>query len=100
MDITEIINSILAVCGGITIVGGAIALIIKAFKPATDLEKRVHRLEEKAAIQEAGLNDSKKMQAAQIQAQIAILDHMITGNHIEGMKQTRENLIRLLAESA
>ena len=42
----EYIQTILAICGGISIIGGAGAVIVKVIKPAFHLTARVQKLEE------------------------------------------------------
>ena len=42
----EYIETILAICGGISIIGGAGAVIVKVIKPAFHLTARVQKLEE------------------------------------------------------
>ena len=42
----EYIQTILAICGGISIIGGAGAVIVKVIKPAFRLTARVQKLEE------------------------------------------------------
>lgn len=91
-------QTILAACGAIALIGGAVTIVLKAIKPFTNLEKRVRALETKVGANEDDLSQLKKMQSAQIQATVAMLDHMITGNHIDGMKETRDGLIKLLVE--
>ena len=45
MDIMEAMQLILAICGGVSIVGGAAAVIHKWINPAIRLNKRVEILE-------------------------------------------------------
>ena len=45
MHIIEAIQTILSICGGISIIGGAAAVIFKWITPAFRLNKRVETLE-------------------------------------------------------
>ena len=45
MDIMETIQTILAICGGISVIGGAAAVIHKWIAPAVKLNDRVETLE-------------------------------------------------------
>lgn len=99
MDITETINTILAVCGGISIIGGACAVIWKWVKPAVNFKDRIERLEEKSDNDYEAIQRIEDMQAAMCQALIAIMDHDITGNHVEGLKKTKADLIKKLTEN-
>ena len=46
MSISEFVQIFLSICGGVSIVGGAAAVIFKWIAPAFRLNKRVERLEE------------------------------------------------------
>ena len=46
MSISEFIQFFLSICGGVSIIGGAAAVIIKWITPAFRLNKRVETLEE------------------------------------------------------
>ena len=46
MSISEFVQIFLSICGGISIVGGAAAVIFKWITPAFRLNKRVETLEE------------------------------------------------------
>ena len=45
MDVMETIQTILAICGGISVIGGAAAVIHKWIAPAVKLNDRVETLE-------------------------------------------------------
>lgn len=44
----EFLNTFLSICGGVSIVGGAVAIVWKAINPAVKLGKRVEELEKKS----------------------------------------------------
>lgn len=98
MDFVGTINIILSVCGGISIIGGAIAVVWKWIRPAVKLKDRVEDLELKAANDYEAINDIKAMNAASCQALIAIIDHELTGNSVDGLKKTKNDLIKLITE--
>lgn len=89
MTVAELVNMILAVCGGISIIGGAGALIWKWVRPAVKIKDRVDKLEANAKKDYESINDIKAMNAAMCQALIAIIDHEITGNSVDGLKKQR-----------
>ena len=98
MDIMNALETFLAVCGGISIIGGAITMIVKFFKPAIRLKERVDAIE---ASQEEGkkeIAEIKKLQAGTIQALVAIIDHEITGNHVDGLRKTKTDIMKLITE--
>lgn len=98
MDITSAINTLLAICGGISIIGGAAAVIWKWVKPSVNLRKRVEKLEEKSQNDYEAINEIKDMQSLLVQAMIALIDNRLTGNNIDGLKKTKEDMIRYLSE--
>ena len=99
MGVTEFINSFLAICGGVSIVGGAIAVIWKAVNPAVKLGKRVEVLEEKSKKENADINDIKEAQSILCQGMIALIDSRLTGNNEENLKKTKDSMIKYLADS-
>lgn len=98
MDIMEAMQLILAICGGVSIVGGAAAVIHKWINPAIRLNKRVEILEKHdrrdyEAIQEIAERDSLILETL-----LTMLDSQITGNNIDRLKKTRDKLISYLAQ--
>lgn len=59
----DIINTILSVCGGISIIGGAVAIVWKIILPAVKLKGRVEQLERKADNDFEAIEEVKSMQA-------------------------------------
>ena len=96
---TDFINTFLAICGGISIVGGAIAVVWKAIKPTVNLGKRVEVLEEKSNKDFEAINDIKEAQSILCQGLIALIDSRLTGNNEENLKQTKDEMIKYLAHS-
>lgn len=100
---------ILGLCGMIAAVGGAVAIIAKIFAPIKELERRISELE-KVHKEDQKANDEKfKTDIAAIgqieeankkicKCMVALMDHEITGNSIERMKKTRDELNDYLIE--
>lgn len=99
MDITGTINTILAICGGISIIGGAAAIVWKLILPAVKMKGRVEQLERNAKKNYEAIEEVRTMQAGMCQALIAIMDHQITGNHVDGLKKTKSDLIKMITEN-
>lgn len=99
MSVTEFINAFLAICGGISIVGGAIAVIWKVVNPAVKLGKRVEVLEEKSAKDYEAINDIKDAQSILCQGMLALIDSRLTGNNEENLKKSKDSMIKYLAET-
>ena len=99
MDFAEFVNTILAICGGVSIVGGAIAIIWKMVNPAVKLGKRVEVLEAKADKDYNAIEDIKSAQSLLCQGMMTMIDSQISGNNIENLKKAKEGLIKYLADS-
>ena len=99
MGLAEFINTIFAICGGVSIVGGAIAMIWKMVNPAVKLGKRVAVLEEKADSDYASIEDIKSAQSLLCQGMIAMIDAQLSGNNVENLKKTKDSMIKYLADS-
>lgn len=99
MNATEFINTFLAICGGISIVGGAIVYIWKAINPAVKIGKRVEVLEEKSQNDYEAIEDIKEAQSILCQGMIALIDSQLTGNNEENLKKTKDSMIKYLAEN-
>ena len=89
MDVMDTIQTILAVCGGISVVGGAAAVIKKWIAPAVKLNDRVKVLEE---------HDKNDFDGLIMEALINMLNSQISGNNIEQLKKTRDKLISYLSK--
>lgn len=105
----EYINTTMQIFGYITASGAAIGVVIKAFrafrKPTdnnsrklAEHEEQIKDLKTKSYNDYQAILDMKSMQSSMCQALIAIIDHEITGNHIDGLKNTKKDLIKQLTE--
>ena len=92
------IEQILAVCGGISIIGGAGAVIYKIIYPALQFSQRVEQLEEHSENDYQRLKGLEEMQKQQSKCLAAMLHHQITGNGIENMKKIRDELLESIIE--
>lgn len=89
----EFVQTLLSICGAISIVGGAGAIIIKVVAPAFKLSKRVTQLEVYNEKDYKRLQSLEEMQKQQSKCLAAMLNHTITGNGIENMKKIRDELL-------
>lgn len=92
------LEQILAVCGGISIIGGAGAVIYKIIYPALQFRQRVEQLEEHSENDYQRLKGLEEMQKQQSKCLAAMLNHQITGNGIENMKKIRDELLESIIE--
>ena len=90
---------VLSICGAVSIVGGAGAVVIKVIKPAFRLTKRVEKLEELSDKDYKRLLALEEMQKQQSKSLAALLNHHITGNGIESMKKIRDELLESIIDN-
>ena len=95
----DYINTLLSICGGISIIGGAAAVIWKWLRPAIKMKDRVEQLEKNVEKDYKNIEEIKKMQASMSRILIDIMDHQIYGNHTEKMEQDRQELLKLISET-
>lgn len=94
----EFVQTCLSVCGAVSIVGGAGAVILKIIKPAFRLTKRVEQLEKYNENDYQRLKELEEMQKQQSKSLAAMLNHQITGNGIENMKKIRDELLESIID--
>ncbi len=93
------IQELLSICGAISIVGGAGAIVVKLVAPAFRLSKRVDQLETYNDKDYKRLQSLEEMQKQQSKCLAAMLNHQITGNGIENMKKIRDELLESIIDS-
>lgn len=86
-------NTILQLFGAIAIVGGGIKLIISALSPYRDLKDKVKKQAEKIAGVESTLERIEESQRVQGKALMELLNHIITGNDIDKLKERHGELV-------
>lgn len=91
-------EQILAICGGISIIGGAGAVIYKIIHPAFKFSNRVELLEAHSENDYRRLKKLEEMQRQQSKCLAAMLNHQITGNGIDNMKKIRDELLESIIE--
>lgn len=89
----EHLQFFLSLCGGISIIGGAVAVIWKVIAPAWRLNNRVAEVESRDAELLRRLTSLEDMQKVQSKCLSAMLNHLITGNGVEAMKDIRDDLL-------
>lgn len=101
----DFIETLLAICGGISIIGGAIAVVWKLIRPATQMVDRVETLErhDKESYKhteeiEKSLENVKNTQKETLRCLVSMLNHEITGNGVDEMKKIRDELTDLIAK--
>lgn len=92
------IEQILAIGGGIVLVGNVGAVIYKIIKPSIDIRKKVDKLERHDEQDFEKIQNLEELNKAQCKMLLAMIDHMIDGNHVDKMKETREHIIELITD--
>lgn len=103
----DTINQIMTICGWITIIGGATGVLYKAYKgykkPTDDLEERIENIEKDIKEIKRNLgNDYTSIKNQRddmnllMRSMFNLIENKITGNNVEGLKKTRDELINAL----
>lgn len=98
MDIMETVQTILAICGGISVVGGAAAVIHKWISPAIKLSDRVATLEQHDKRDYEAMQEIKERDSLIMETLVTMLNNQISGRNEEQLKKTRDKLISYLAQ--
>ena len=93
----EFLQQILSICGAISIVGGAGAIVVKVIRPAFLLNKRVSQLEVYNDKDYKKLQSLEDMQKQQSKCLAAMLNHQITGEEIMSMELLMQYVMYMLA---
>ncbi len=106
----EILQTILSICGGISIIGGAISILYTAYnkakEPSRDIENRLQTIEndvseikrklEKDYMQ---ISENREDMNLIMRSMLNLIENKLTNNNIDGLKKTRDELINALTES-
>ena len=88
-----------SICGGVSIVGGAAAVIFKWITPAFRLNKRVETLEEHDRRDYESLRRIAERDSLILEVLSTMLDSQISGNNVEELKKTKQKLTNYLAQN-
>lgn len=99
MDVMETIQTILAICGGISVIGGAATVIHKWIAPAVKLNDRVETLERHDKRDYEAMQEIKERDSLIMETLVTMLNSQISGNNVEQLKKTRDKLISYLAQT-
>ena len=99
MSISEFVQIFLSICGGVSIVGGAVAVIFKWITPVFRLNKRVETLEEHDRRDYESLRRIAERDSLILEVLSTMLDSQISGNNVEELKKTKQKLTNYLAQN-
>lgn len=91
-DTSISISLLLSICGAITAIWGVYKIFKEIRKPSSDLQNQVQRHEELLHKDNERLNKSQQDYNMICRCLLVQLDHQITGNGIEKLKQMRSEL--------
>lgn len=96
---TPDIELILSICGGISIIGGAVAVVWKVIAPMIQICKKFEDMDRAHKDYSERLDNLEGMQKIQSRCLAAMLDHMITGNGVEHMKDIKNDLLTSIIDN-
>ena len=90
----------LAMCGSFATVAGAVAIIYnihqKAKQPDTERDEALSKHQEMLDNDNKRLKELEESNKIIMQSMLAIMSHEIDGNHVEDLKQARDDLQKYL----
>lgn len=89
-------NQILGICALISALWGIYKIVKEAKKPNDDLKKLVNKHEELMVNYDGRLTDIEESNKMILQCLLVIINHDITGNGIDKLKDAREDLQEFL----
>lgn len=99
MSLLETVQLLLSICGGISIIGGAAAVIHKWISPAIKLNERVEVLEQHDRQDFETLKRISERDSMILEVLSTMLDSQISGNNTDQLKKTREKLTQYMAQN-
>lgn len=110
LEILDFINILLSVCGGISIIGGAIVMMYKGYKayrkPSDDNSKKLAEHDKDIADLKThvesdyqSIKKMKDMQSSMGLALVKIMDHLLYGDHTEELEKAKNELLESIAKS-
>lgn len=109
MNYVEFGQTLLQICGAITVIGAAGGVIYKIYagakKPQTDIAERLDSIE--ADIKDIKnklnrdyneINQNRDDMNLLMRSMFDLIENRITGNNVEGLKKTRDDLVKALTD--
>lgn len=98
MNFADFAQTLLALGGGIVLLGNVGSVLHKAFHPAAQVKRDVEELKEHDRKDYEAIRRLTEMNRAQCGLLLSMINHMIDGNGIEKMKETRDDIQKMLSE--
>ncbi len=97
-EIVVTVEGVLWFCGAVGIIGGAITIIAKIFKPFSDLKKRVTALEQNQVKDHKNLEKLETGIEKICKCTLAITDHELTGNSVDKLREAKDEMQNYLIQ--
>ena len=94
----DFIQTLLSICGGVAIIGGAVKIIVSALNPYKTLVKTVESHETLLCNDNDRLKEIEESNKMLLKCQIVVIEHLATGNHIEKLQETQKELQEFLID--
>lgn len=91
-------ETILAIGGAVVLAGNVGVVVFRWIRPAVMIKRDVDVLKEHDRNDYEALQHLNKMNRAQCNLLLCMINHMIDGNGIDEMKATRKNITDILSE--
>lgn len=109
MYLYELGKAFMTICVGISTMGAAGTIIYKAYaeakKPQEDtnrrldnIEKRLDGIDQKLTNDYTQINQNRDDMNLLMRSMFDLIENKITGNNVEGLKKTRDDLIHALTD--
>lgn len=86
------VTTILAVCAIVIAVWNVYKIKVEASRPTEERTRRLQEVEEHLDKDNRRLKDLEEATKLNLKAQLAIIDHLTTGNHTEQLKAVKEDI--------
>lgn len=96
MDFTLTSNQIIGFCALLASIWGVWKIVVELKKPNDDLKKQVRQHAEFLHNDDVRLKDIEESNKMILQCLLVIINHDITGNGIDKLKETRDDLQEFL----
>lgn len=99
MEFTVTSEQILWLCGLVSAVWGVYKIIQELKKPSEDTKKKIEKHDQLLDQDNKRLKVVEDSQKMLLQSMLVMINHEITGNGIEKMKETRDKLQEFIIEN-
>lgn len=91
-ELTTFVVVLLAIAGGVSVIGGAVKTIREWFEPATSLAARLNDVEDYLSKDNKRIEELEKAEKLILRALNVQLEHEVCGNHIEKLQEVQNDI--------